>query len=155
MDPVIRLQQEADHCSSWSNGPGAQYAVHAHPYRKILYVTAGSITFTPEGARPVTMGLGDRIEIPAGTPQGALVGPQGVTCWEGQARIHRAGEADWEAACRAEGGDEHARERIRRCVTERAQETTPGSAASAPEMPARAGRFGLEAATSTRRSALG
>src|SRR5229473_6600776 len=46
-------------------------------------------------------------------------------------------------ACRAEGGDEHVKERIRRCVTERAQETTPGSAASAPEMPARAGRFGL------------
>src|SRR3989441_10628126 len=30
-------------------------------------------------------------------------------------------------ACRAEGGDEHARERIRRCVTERAQEMTPGA----------------------------
>jgi hypothetical protein len=46
-------------------------------------------------------------------------------------------------ACRAEGGDEHVRERIRRCVTERAQETTPGSAASAPEMPARSGGSGL------------
>src|SRR5712692_1981127 len=31
-----------------------------------------------------------------------------------------------------------------------AEETTPGSAASAPEMPARAGGFGLRAATSTR-----
>jgi hypothetical protein len=87
MDPVIsRLRDEADHCYSWSNGPGAQYAVHAHPYRKILYVTVGSITFTPEGAQPVTMGPGDRIEIPPGTPHGALVGVEGVTCWEGQAR---------------------------------------------------------------------
>src|SRR5438445_13837469 len=49
-------------------------------------------------------------------------------------------------ACRAEGGDEHGRERIRRCVTERAQETTPGSAASVPEMPACSGGFGLSAA---------
>src|SRR2546427_8286223 len=46
-------------------------------------------------------------------------------------------------ACRAAGGDEHARERIRRCVTERAQETTPGSAASAPKMRVRFGGFGL------------
>jgi len=87
MDSVIsRLHLQADHCYSWSNGPGAQYAVHTHPYRKILYVAAGSITFTPEGAQPVTMGPGDRIEIPTGTPHGALVGAEGVTCWEGQAR---------------------------------------------------------------------
>ncbi len=87
MDPVIsQLMAEADHCYSWSNGPGAQYAVHAHPYRKILYVTAGSITFTPQGAEPVVMRPGDRIEIPAGTPHGALVGNEGVTCWEGQGR---------------------------------------------------------------------
>src|SRR5207245_9814522 len=46
-------------------------------------------------------------------------------------------------ARRAEGGDEHVKERIRRCVTERAQETTPGSAASAPEMQVRLGGFGL------------
>ncbi|HLB77347.1 MAG TPA: cupin domain-containing protein [Candidatus Dormibacteraeota bacterium] len=83
---VSRLREEADHCYSWSNGLGAQYAVHAHPYRKILYVMAGSITFTPEGDQPVTMSPGDRIEIPAGTVHGALVGAEGVTCWEGQAR---------------------------------------------------------------------
>jgi len=90
MDAVVRrLRGEADLCYSWSNGPGAQYAVHAHPYRKILYVTAGSITFLPQGTEPVIMGPGDRIEIPAGTPHAALVGPQGVTCWEGQARSVR------------------------------------------------------------------
>jgi hypothetical protein len=83
---ISELRAEADHCYSWSNGPGALYAEHAHPYRKILYVTAGSITFTPQGTQPVVMGPGDRIEIPAGTPHGALVGPEGVTCWEGQAK---------------------------------------------------------------------
>src|SRR6266851_2858997 len=46
-------------------------------------------------------------------------------------------------ARRAEGGDEHGRERTRGCVTDRAQETTPGSAASAPEMQVRLGGFGL------------
>src|SRR5207245_9504779 len=46
-------------------------------------------------------------------------------------------------ARRAEGGDEHASEHICRSVSERAQEPTPGSAASAPKMRARCGRFGL------------
>jgi Cupin domain len=90
MDPVSRLMQEADHCYEWSNGPGATYQEHAHPYRKILYVTHGSITFTPQGNAPMTMKPGDRIEIPAGTPHGALVGAQGVTCWEGQAKAKTA-----------------------------------------------------------------
>ena len=44
-----KLRGEADHCHQWSNGPGAVYAVHDHPYRKILYVDQGSITFTPAG----------------------------------------------------------------------------------------------------------
>ena len=61
------------------------------PVKKLAYedVTAGSITFMPEGSPPVRMHPGDRIEIPAGTPHGALVGSEGVTCWEGQARAFR------------------------------------------------------------------
>jgi len=94
MDAVIqKLRNEADHCNSWSNGPGVMYAEHAHPYRKILYVTAGSITFTRAGAAPVTMHPGDRIEIPPETPHGAVVGSDGVTCWEGQAKPTAPGEA--------------------------------------------------------------
>jgi mannose-6-phosphate isomerase-like protein (cupin superfamily) len=88
MESVVeRLQAEADHCHSWSDGPGASYSVHSHPYRKILYVSAGSITFMPEGSPPVRMQPGDRIEIPRGTAHAALVGNEGVTCWEGRARI--------------------------------------------------------------------
>lgn len=83
---AARLGQEADHCYRWSNGPGAQYGVHSHPYRKILYVSQGSITFTPHGQPAVTMRPGDRIEIPAGTAHGASVGDRGVACWEGQAK---------------------------------------------------------------------
>jgi mannose-6-phosphate isomerase-like protein (cupin superfamily) len=83
---LARLRGEADHCYEWSNGGGARYAVHRHPYRKILYVTAGSITFTPVGQPAVEMRPGDRLDLPPGVEHGAVVGAQGVTCWEGQAR---------------------------------------------------------------------
>jgi len=81
-----KLKVEADHCYRWSNGPGAVYGVHDHEYRKILYVAEGSITFTPSGQPPIELRAGDRIDLPAGTAHGALVGPQGVVCWEGQAK---------------------------------------------------------------------
>jgi len=86
-----KLREEADHCYQWSNGPGAVYAVHDHPYRKILYVEQGSITFTPAGKKAIVMKAGDRLDLPAGTPHGALVGTEGVVCWEGQAK--RRGQA--------------------------------------------------------------
>jgi mannose-6-phosphate isomerase-like protein (cupin superfamily) len=81
-----KLRAEADHCYQWSNGPGAVYAVHDHPYRKILYVERGSITFTPTGGRAIVMKPGDRLDLPAGTPHGAFVGEEDVVCWEGQAK---------------------------------------------------------------------
>jgi quercetin dioxygenase-like cupin family protein len=81
-----RLREEADHCYQWSNEPGFEYGAHSHPYRKILYVEHGSITFTPRGRPAVVMSPGDRLELPPGTPHGAVVGPHGVVCWEGQAK---------------------------------------------------------------------
>ena len=81
-----RLRGEANHCYRWSNGPGYHYAVHRHPYRKILYVEEGSITFTPTGQPRVVMRTGDRLELAAGTPHGAIVGQDGVVCWEGRAK---------------------------------------------------------------------
>jgi quercetin dioxygenase-like cupin family protein len=81
-----KLRAEADHCYQWSNGPGAVYTVHDHPYRKILYVAQGSITFTPPGTPAIVMKPGDRLDLPVGTPHGAVVGSEGVTCWEGQAK---------------------------------------------------------------------
>ena len=83
---IARLHDEADHCYEWSNGPGAEYAVHRHAYRKILYVTAGSITFTPAGREAMELHPGDRLDLPPGLDHGARVGPAGVTCWEGQAK---------------------------------------------------------------------
>lgn len=83
---IAQLRDEADHCYEWSNGPGAAYAVHRHPYRKILYVTAGSIIFTPAGRPPVELHAGDRLDLPPGLDHSAQVGRAGVTCWEGQAK---------------------------------------------------------------------
>lgn len=88
MEEAIRaaLEEEAQHCYRWSSGPAAAYEVHSHPFRKILYVVEGAITFTPQGKEPVAMKPGDRLELPPGTRHGAQVGPEGVTCWEGRAR---------------------------------------------------------------------
>jgi quercetin dioxygenase-like cupin family protein len=82
-----KLRAEADRCYRWSNEPGAVYTVHDHPYRKILYVAKGSITFTPANRPAMVMRRGDRLDLPAGMPHGAVVGPEGVVCWEGQAKV--------------------------------------------------------------------
>ncbi|MBI3087701.1 MAG: cupin [Candidatus Omnitrophica bacterium] len=67
----------------WTNGPGATYPGHAHPYDKRLVVERGSITFhlTRDG-RDVLLRASERLELPAGTPHAATVGPDGVTCVE-------------------------------------------------------------------------
>ena len=67
----------------WSNGPGDLYAVHDHAYDKVLYCLRGSITFTMPAAGVTTdLAPGDRLDLPAGTPHGAIVGPGGVDCME-------------------------------------------------------------------------
>ncbi len=66
---------------SWSNSPGYRYGEHDHPYHKVLYCVAGSITFhTADG--DVTLHEGDRLDLPPGTSHSATVGEQGVTCME-------------------------------------------------------------------------
>src|SRR3989338_675515 len=68
---------------SGDHGPGAVYSVHDHPYRKVLVVAGGSITFSVSGGRRVVaMRPGDRLDLPPGTPHSAVVGPDGVVCLE-------------------------------------------------------------------------
>jgi quercetin dioxygenase-like cupin family protein len=70
---------------SWSNGPFDEYAVHSHPYNKVISVVQGSLTFgLPELDRKLTLQAGDRLDLPAGTLHNATVGAQGVTCLEAQ-----------------------------------------------------------------------
>ena len=83
-----RLEGEATDCYGWSNGPGAVYGAHTHAYRKILYCLRGSIRFDLVGSgESIDLEPGDRLDLPPGTPHAARVGPDGVTCLEGQARL--------------------------------------------------------------------
>lgn len=82
-----RLEAEAEHCHSWSNGPGDRYSPHSHPYRKVLYCASGSITFRLEATgEEVRLGPGDRLVVEPGAVHSALVGERGVRCMEGQGR---------------------------------------------------------------------
>lgn len=70
---------------TWGNGPGDRYAAHVHRYDKTLIVLEGSIDFIlPEEGHTLRLEIGDRLELAAGTVHAALVGEQGVTCWEAQ-----------------------------------------------------------------------
>jgi mannose-6-phosphate isomerase-like protein (cupin superfamily) len=78
-----RLAAEGLSASRWGNGPGYIYAEHRHDYDKVLVAVDGSIVFQlREVRRNVTLAVGDRLDLPAGTLHGATVGPQGVTCLE-------------------------------------------------------------------------
>ena len=81
---AARLRDEGVEPSAWSNGPNDRYAVHDHPYTKLLMCAAGSITFlVGHDATPVTLTPGDGFVLPPGTPHAAVVGPRGCTCLEG------------------------------------------------------------------------
>lgn len=80
-----RLGAEARDAYAWSNEPGFRYGAHSHAYTKVLYCVEGSIDFTDErDKRLIHLDPGDRMELPAGTPHSAVVGPRGVTCIEGK-----------------------------------------------------------------------
>ena len=82
---MTTLRGEAASCYSWSNGPNDRYAAHSHPYEKVLYCVAGSITFVLEKeGRRLELKPGERMVLPAGTVHSAIVGPSGCTCIEGQ-----------------------------------------------------------------------
>ena len=80
-----RLEQAGHTPSRWSNGPNDRYPDHDHPYHKIICCIEGTITFllTPTGEQ-LTLKAGDRLDLPAGWPHSAYVGPEGVACFEVQ-----------------------------------------------------------------------
>ena len=87
MDDESTLQAQLTHQGlkpiRWSNDPDAVYGTHEHPYGKVLVVVSGSITFTINGGtRVVAMKPGDRLELPPRTPHSAVVGSDGVVCFE-------------------------------------------------------------------------
>ena len=75
------LADEDLHPYDWSNGPGDVYGAHSHSYHKVIYVIRGSITFgLPDSSDKVTLNRGDRLELPAGITNNAVVGHEGVAC---------------------------------------------------------------------------
>ena len=86
-----RMQAEGLGFYRWSNGPGDVYAAHDHPYHKVIYVVAGSITFgLPDLGKELTLNAGDRLDLPAGIAHNAAVGAGGVACLE----AHGLGDVD-------------------------------------------------------------
>ena len=82
-----RLRAAGVEPMAWSNGPGARYPAHEHPYTKLIVCAEGSITFlVGEEATPVDLAAGDGFELPPGTRHAAIVGPGGCTCVEGHRR---------------------------------------------------------------------
>ncbi|HEY3081279.1 MAG TPA: cupin [Chloroflexota bacterium] len=68
---------------AWGNPPNDSYAVHRHPYHKVLVCLSGSIVFDlPELGRSVELSPGDRLDLPPDLLHSALVGPDGVVCLE-------------------------------------------------------------------------
>jgi quercetin dioxygenase-like cupin family protein len=76
-----RYRQEGLSAYRWGNGPGDRYGTHTHGYNKVLYCAKGSITFVADGD-PILLEAGDRLDLPAGTPHSAIVGPEGCSCYE-------------------------------------------------------------------------
>jgi hypothetical protein len=74
---------------AWGNGPGDRYGRHAHDRHKVLFCLQGSIVFhTDDG--DLGLEAGDRLDLPAGTPHAATVGPDGCACIE----AHRGRRSD-------------------------------------------------------------
>jgi quercetin dioxygenase-like cupin family protein len=88
--PFQELESLGYRTHTWSNDPDFVYGIHNHPYDKMIVVLEGSIRFDmPQQQKSVQMRPGDRLELPAGTAHGAVVGPAGVTCLEGQKNANR------------------------------------------------------------------
>lgn len=77
----VAFRDEGLKPETWSNEANYVYGEHQHPYHKVLFCIAGSITFrTPTGT--IELGPGDRLDLPPHTPHSAAVGGSGVTCME-------------------------------------------------------------------------
>ncbi len=67
----------------WMNMPNHRYAVRSHGYDKVLYVIEGTVEVVfPDSNQRTKMRAGDRVDIPAGTRHGTIVGSSGAKCVE-------------------------------------------------------------------------
>ena len=79
--PAIFTREGCSEPRSWGSAPGDRSGRHDHRRAKVLFCLEGSIVFhTDEG--DVALESGDRLDLPAGTPHAATVGPAGCACVE-------------------------------------------------------------------------
>ncbi|MFN2520411.1 MAG: cupin domain-containing protein [Candidatus Limnocylindria bacterium] len=79
------LRDEARDVYAWTSAAGDRFAIHEHPYTKVLYCVRGSIEFTLADGTSLALSAGDRLTLQAGTRHGATVGADGCDCIEGRA----------------------------------------------------------------------
>lgn len=78
-----RLKAEGLAPSSWSNLAGARFGQSSVDFDRVVVAVEGSITFGLSGyGVGFVLTPGERLDLPAGIPHDALVGPKGVTCLE-------------------------------------------------------------------------
>ena len=85
LDKITRqMQEEGLRPYVWSNAPNFRYPVRSHGYDKTLFVVQGSLELTfSQTKQRVTLGSGDRVDLPRGVRYSAIVGATGVQCVEG------------------------------------------------------------------------
>lgn len=78
-----KLDNEGHIYYKWSSAPLDTFSAHTHMFNKVIYVVYGSITFSlPVEGGKWTLKAGDRLDLPVGTLHSALVGVEGVECYE-------------------------------------------------------------------------
>ena len=80
-----RLESEGFDVFIWSDPPRRTYEPHTHEHDECLWVTRGDIMFRIN-EKDYTLGLGDRLMLPAGTVHAAQAGPGGASYLIGQRR---------------------------------------------------------------------
>ncbi|GJN67577.1 hypothetical protein PLIIFM63780_005021 [Purpureocillium lilacinum] len=71
-----------DHVFTWTDGPNAHYAPHAHAGLTTHLVLAGEMTLwypREEARQKVTYGVGARVDVDAGRVHEVWMGPRGCT----------------------------------------------------------------------------
>ncbi len=79
-----QMREEGLRPYTWANTPNFRYPARSHGYDKTLYCIQGTIEITfPQSRQRVTLGSGDRIDLPRGVRYSAIIGPGGAQCVEG------------------------------------------------------------------------
>ena len=74
---IAALEAEGLFVTEWTDEPGTVYDTHVHNTDEVRVVLEGSMSVDCD-ERTIDLGPGDRLDIAAGRPHSARIGPQGV-----------------------------------------------------------------------------